>query len=148
MSADERAGPAVQLLGSVANTLGLALFALLALGPLVAGFAVPLGPPQHTAHLAGVSPADGNGVAYESLSPASQAAFDDLLASPDDRIARQTAAPPALLRGETVVVRGEYAYRVVASRSGPPLRPVAVLAGLVGSVLGTLLGGALLAAGR
>lgn len=146
MTTTGRDRPALELLKSVGWTLQVAVFALLALSPLVAGFVAPVGPPQHTASVADVAPADAapeGAVAVADLDADSQAAFEALLDDDGDRIVRQSGDPPALLSGETVVVDGDHAFRVETTESGPPLRPVAILVGLLASAVGTVLGGAL-----
>jgi hypothetical protein len=147
MSTGARDRPAVELAKSVAWTVQLGLFLALAVGPLVAGFLAPLGAPQHAAEVVDVSAAADapeGAVAYGNLSADSRAAFDALLDAPDDRVVRRTDAPPALLEpGEHTVVRGDLAVRVTATES-QPLRPVAILGGVLGGVAGTILGGAVL----
>jgi hypothetical protein len=146
MTTTGRDRPAVELLKSVGWTLQMAVFALLALSPLVAGFVAPLGPPQHAATVADVAPADAapeGAVDVADLEADSRAAFEALVESDGDRIVRRSGDPPALLSGETVVVDGDHAFRIETTESGPPLRPLAVLGGLLGSVVGTVLAGAL-----
>lgn len=130
-------------LDALLGTLQLAAFALLALGPLVAGAVVGVGPPTYTAEVVDVSadpPEDA--VAYADLSGESRAVVDDLLAADGDRLERRTADPPSVLDpGERVVAFEDYAVRVSVTRS-TPLRPVALLLGLVGSSLTTALGAA------
>ncbi|PSQ38119.1 hypothetical protein BRD10_04370 [Halobacteriales archaeon SW_12_71_31] len=134
-------------LDAVLGTLQLALFAVLVLGPLAAGFVVGVGPPTYTAEVVEVVPGeaettDVETLAYADLDADSRAAVDDLLGAGNDRLQRQTDAPPAVLDpGERVVQRDGYAVRVTVERS-TPLRPPAVLAGLLGSSLTLLLGAA------
>ena len=136
-------------LDAVLGTLQTAAFAVLVLGPLAAGFVVDVGPPTYTAEVVEVVPGeveaettDVEVFVYEDLAAGSQAAIDDLLGAEDDRLQRRTDAPPAVLDpGERVVQRDGYAVRVAVERS-TPLRPPAVLAGLLGSSLTLLLGAA------
>ena len=134
-------------LDAVLGTLQTAAFAVLVLGPLAAGFVVGVGPPTYTAEVVEVVPGeveatDTEVVAYGSLAADSRAVVDDLLGAEDDRLQRRTDAPPAVLDpGERVVQRDGYAVRVAVERS-TPLRPPAVLAGLLGSSLTLLLGAA------
>ncbi|PSQ59303.1 hypothetical protein BRD18_03820 [Halobacteriales archaeon SW_7_71_33] len=134
---------------AVLGTLQTAAFAVLVLGPLAAGFVVGVGPPTYTAEVVEVVPGevevettDMEVVAYADLAAESRAAVDDLLGAEDDRLQRRTDAPPAVLDpGERVVQRDGYAVRIAVERS-TPLRPPAVLAGLLGSSLTLLLGAA------
>ncbi len=128
---------------AVVGTLQLALFAALALAPLVGAFVVDVGPPTYTATVADVVPGDAaDGVDNDALGTASRAVVDDLLASEGDRLRRTTADPPAVLDpGDRVVQRGGYAVRIEVERSTPRRTPV-LLAGLLGSTLTTLLGAA------
>jgi hypothetical protein len=141
MSADEGPGAGDAALDAVLGTLQVAVFAALALGPLVAGAVVGLGPPTHTATVVDVNAAPtGDGVAYADLSADSRAVVDDLLAADGDRLRVQTAAPPAVLEpGARTVAFESYAVRVEVTRS-TPLRPVALLLGLAASTLTTLAG--------
>lgn len=129
-------------LEAIVGTLQLAVFALT---PLVAGAVVGIGPPTYTAEVTDVSPdpgASGNALDYADLAADSQAVVDDLLAADGDRIQVRTADPPAVLNpGEQTVALDGYAVRIAVSRS-TPLRPVALLAGLLGSSLTTALGAA------
>jgi hypothetical protein len=146
MTTTGRDRPAVELLKSVGWTVQLAVFALLALSPLVAGFVAPLGPPVHAASVADVSPADAapdGAVDVSELDENSRTLFESILAEDGDRIRERTDDPPGLLQGETVVVDGDYAFRVEATEKGHPRRPLAILAGLLGSVVGTVLAGAM-----
>ena len=134
---------------AVLGTLQTAVFAVLVLGPLAAGFVVGLGPPTYTAEVVEVVPGEVEAdatdvavVAYDALAADSQAAVDDLLGTEDDRLERQTGDPPAVLdSGERVVQRDGYAARIAVERSTPLRLPV-VLAGLLGSSLTLVLGAA------
>lgn len=130
-------------LDALLGTLQLAIFAALALAPLVAGALVGVGPPVYTAEVVDVTtdpPADA--LVYADLSAESRAVVDDLLAADGDRVSRQTDDPPAVLDpGERVVRRDGFAVRIAVERS-TPLRPVALFAGLLGSTLTLLVGAA------
>lgn len=141
MSADERRGAVYAVLDALVGTLQLAVFAALALAPLVGGVVVGVGPPTYTATVVDVSADPGTGgLAYADLSAGSRAVVDDLLAAEGDRLQRQAADPPAVLEpGERTVAFEDYAVRIEVTRS-EPLRPVALLLGLVGSTLTTLAG--------
>ncbi len=135
----------VQVAKSAAWTLQAAAIVALALGPLLAGFLAPLGPPQHTLAIDGVGPADdaGDALAYDNLSAESRDLFDAAFESSNDAAELRTGDPPAILASDgAVIVRDGVAYRV-STASDQPLRFPAILAGLLGSTLTTLLGAAI-----